>query len=260
MASWLEREIKRIEMRKRRKKFLVVIGVFLVLAIVISGIFLTSYAEGRRTAIVRIEGTIVTGNGYGGGYIGSEYVGQQLRSAADDPLVEAVVLRVISNGGTPTAAQEIIRDIEYVKQKKPVVVSMGDIAASAAYQISSHADRIYAGHDTITGSIGSIWIFYDVSQNLEDEGISVDIVKSGEMKDMTSSYRQLTGEERDYAQRLVNESFEYFINDIIEQRGVERSSIEDARLIRGDEALELGMIDEIGNLYDAVEGAHALAG
>jgi protease-4 len=259
MPSWFEREIARIERRKRQKKYLVVIAVFLVLVLVISGIFLSSYAEGRRTAIIRIDGTVVTGQGYGGGYVGSEYVGQQLRSAADDPLVEAVVLRVISNGGTPTAAQEIIRDVEYVKQKKPLVVSMGDIAASAAYQIASHADRIYAGHDTITGSIGSIWIFYDYSQNLEDEGISVDIVKSGEMKDMTSSYRQLTGDERDYAQRLVNESFDYFINDVIEQRDIERSSIEDARLIRGDEALELGLIDEIGNLYDAIEGAHALA-
>jgi protease-4 len=260
--SWLEEEIARIQnrqLRKRRGKLFFVIVTIFVIAAVLSAFFFFAYAEERRTAVIRVEGVMVTGTGFGGGYVGSEYVGERLRNAADDPLVEAIVVRVISPGGTPTAAQEIIRDMEYARAKKPVVVSMGDIATSAAYQISAHADAIYANPDTITGSIGSIWIFYDISKNLEDEGIAVDVVKSGDKKDMTSAFRPLSDEEREYAQDLVNDSFELFIDDVIQQRAVEREIIEDARIFRGDEALMLGLVDEMGNLFDAIDGAKGLA-
>ena len=90
-----------------------------------------------------------------GDSIGSEVVGNNLREAADDPMVEAIVLRVNSPGGSPAAAQEIIGDLEYAKTKKPVVVSMGDMATSAAYYVSAHADRIYADPDTFTAGVAS---------------------------------------------------------------------------------------------------------
>jgi protease-4 len=260
--SWLDEEVARIHKRQRKRKnrpIFIIFLVFFVIAFVLSAVVIFTYTEDTRTVVVRVEGTLVTGLNSGSGFVGSEYVGRQLRDAADNPLVEAIVIRVNSPGGTPSAAQEIIRDIEYARQRKPVVVSMGDIAASAAYHVCSHADLIYANPDTLTGSIGSIWIFYDVSKNLEDEGISVDIVKSGDKKDMTSAFRPLSDEERSYAQELVNDSYELFIADIIEQRGVDRDLIEDARLFRGEEAMELGLIDRMGNLFDAIDGAKKLA-
>ncbi len=262
--AWLDDEVRRIHLRskrKRYKKLILVLALLLVIivSVVIAG-FLLTYAEERKTAVIRLEGTMVTGNFYADGYAGSEYVGRELRNAADDPLVEAIVLRVNSPGGTPSAAQEIIRDLEYAKARKPVVVSMGDMAASAAYHVSSHADLIYADPDTVTGSIGTIWTFYDISDYLDEEGVAVDVVKSGSKKDMMSGYRPLTDDERAFAEEIVNESFEAFVADVVAQRNVSRDLLEDARIFRGEEAVAIGLVDRLGNLYDAIEGAQTLAG
>ncbi|MDG6255977.1 MAG: signal peptide peptidase SppA [Methanomicrobiaceae archaeon] len=262
--AWLDDEARRIQSRakgKKRRKLIAALAVVLVIIVglAIAGLLVT-YADERKITVIRIEGTMVTGNFYGDGYVGSEFVGMELRRAADDPLVEAIVLRVNSPGGSPAAAQEIIRDLEYARTRKPVVVSMGDMAASAAYYVSSHADRIYASPDTITGSIGTAWTFYDLSDYLEEEGIGVDVVKSGSKKDMTSGYRPLTDEERAYAQEIVDQSYEAFVADVVAQREVSRDILEDARIFRGEEARAVGLIDDLGNLYDAIEGAQVLAG
>jgi protease-4 len=207
-----------------------------------------------------MEGTLVTGDSFNGEYAGSEYVGRQLRDAADDPMVDAVVLRVNSPGGTPAAAQEIIRDIEYAREKKPVVVSMGDIATSSAYYVSAYADRIYADPDTITGGIGTAWIIIDFSGWLDEENISVEVIKSGSKKDMSSGYRPLSEDEREYAGQIVNESYERFIGDICSQRDIHVEIIEDARIVRGETAIGMGLVDRTGNLNDAIAGARELAG
>lgn len=261
--TWLSQEITRIqskrEKERKNRRFFITAGILILCLFLIAILCFFFYAQDRTTVVIRVEGTMVTGYFTGGGYVGSEYVGKELRIAADDPLVEAIVLRVNSGGGTPSAAQEIIRDIEYAKSKKPIVVSMGDIATSAAYQISAHADVIYANPDTVTGSIGTIWTFYDISTYLENEGISVDVVKSGDKKDMTSTYRPLTAEERMYAQQMVNESYEDFVTDIIQERGISREAVGDARVIRGEEAMALGLVDKMGNLYDAIAEARSLS-
>jgi len=258
---WLERECLKIERKKQRKacRSYFILGMFATLLIlVILGVWYITLEE-TSTSVIRVEGTIVTGDGFGNGYVGSEYVGRQIRSAADDPLVRAIVLRVNSAGGTPAAAQEIITDIEYAKGKKPVFVSMGDIATSAAYHISSHADRIYANPDTMTGSIGTIWMVYDYSRALDEDGVEVEVVKSGDKKDIASPYRALTDEERAYLQVIVDESSELFIEDVVTQRGVERSLFDDARPIRGEEALQIGLVDEIGNLFETISEADTFA-
>ncbi|HNX17084.1 MAG TPA: signal peptide peptidase SppA [Methanoregula sp.] len=206
-----------------------------------------------------MEGTLSTGDFFDDTGVGSEYVGNQLRDAADDPMVEAIVLRVNSPGGSPAAAEEIIRDLEYAKAKKPVVISMGDIATSAAYYVSAHGSRIYANPDTFTGGIGVIWTFSDISSWLKQEGYNISVVKSGERKDMGSTSRALTEDERTYAQKIVNESFEEFITDITRQRVIARADIEDGRVIRGSDAIKINLIDQIGNLNDAIEGAKQLA-
>lgn len=261
--GWLEGEVNRALGRDRRRSqnltFLVVIcSLFLIAVVLVVGaaIFLS---EEQDVAVIRIEGVMMTGDFNSDGYVGSETVGRQIRNAADNPLINAIVLRVNSGGGTPAAAQEIIGDIEYARGIKPVVTSMGDLGASAAYQISAHTDLIYANRDTLTGSIGSLWVFYNMSKYLEDEGIAVEVIKSGSKKDMTSDYRGLTDEERVLAQQIVDESFSDFISDVVEQRNVDPALLADARIFRGEEALEIGLIDRIGNLYDAVASARELA-
>ncbi|MDD1701471.1 MAG: signal peptide peptidase SppA [Methanoregula sp.] len=237
---------------------LITFGLVLVIGIVIAAFFITDNSH-PGVRVIRMEGELSTGDFTDDTSVGSEYVGNQLRDAADDPMVEAIVLRVNSPGGSPAAAEEIISDMEYAKTKKPVVVSMGDMATSAAYYVSSHADRIYADSDTFTGGIGVIWTFSDISGWMKDEGYNVTVVKSGEKKDMGSTSRSLTTSERDYAQQIVNESFEEFITDVMHQRAISRSSIDDGRVFRGADAIKINLVDTLGNLNDAIEGARELA-
>lgn len=255
--SWIEQEINRNNRKKSRKFSLLWFAAGIIIAFVLLGsaFLLLSYSDSESISVVRIEGTIETGDFFSGGYIGSEYVGARIREAADDPLVRAIVIRVDSPGGSPAGAQEIIEDIEYARTKKPVFISMGDMATSAAYYISAHGDRIFASPDTMTGGIGAVWTFYDVSRSLQIEGVNVSVVKSGEQKDLGSQYRSLTDEEYDYVQKMVNDSFELFINDVITQRGLNREDVEDARLIRGQDAIDLGLVDEFGNLFTTIEAA-----
>jgi protease-4 len=247
--------------RHRQKKDLLIIGGLILGVIVIAAAvyFTAGYSRDMGIAVIRIEGVIVTGDYYGDGYTGSEYAGRLIRDAADDPIIEAIVIRINSPGGTPAAAQEIVADVKYAREKKPVIVSMGDIATSSAYYISAYADRIYADPDTLTGGIGTAWTFFDISGWMEQENLSVEVVKSGSLKDMGSEYRPLTDEERIYAGELVNASFERFISDVISERSIDRSSVEDARVVRGEEAITMGLVDELGNLFDAIEGARELS-
>jgi len=236
----------------------IIVGLVIVIGFFIAGFYL-AHADDRGVSVVRMEGTMVTGDFSDQEVIGSEQVGRELRNAANDPLTEAIVLRVNSAGGTPAAAQEIIGDLEYAKAKKPVVVSMGDMATSAAYYVSAHADKIYANPDTFTGGIGVVWIFSDLSRWNFNEGYNISTIKSGEKKDMGSTSRPISDEERGYAQKIVDDSFEGFIADVTTQRMIARADIDDGRLIRGADAVKINVVDELGNLNDAIDGAKVLA-
>lgn len=236
-----------------------IVAGMLFIACLVAAFYYLNDADNRGVTVIRMEGTMQTGEISDGESIGSEVVGNQLRDAADDPLVEAIVLRVDSPGGTPSAAQEIIADLEYAKVKKPVVVSMGDVATSAAYYVSAHADRIYANPDTFTANIGVIWEFSDISGWMRNEGYNISVFKSGSKKDMGSTSRPMTAEEEAYAQKIVHDSFEDFIADVTRERAINRLDIEDGRVIRGADALKLNVVDELGNLNDAIAGAKKLA-
>jgi len=235
----------------------ILIAIILLFGVYFAVVHITS-SPGLGVSVVRMDGVLVTGEESGDGYAASEQVGRELREAADDPMVEAIVIRVNSPGGTPAAAQEIIRDLEYAKTKKPVVVSMGDMATSAANYVSAHASRIYADPDTFTAGVGVVWSFPDISQWMEREGYNISVVKSGTRKDMGSTSRPITTEERTYAQEIVDASFEEFISDVLSQRQINRSAIEDGRVIRGADAVKINVVDEIGNLNDAIAGAKSL--
>lgn len=188
----------------------------------------------------------------------SSDVVKSLRAATDDPDVKAVVLRVNSPGGTPVAAEEIISQMKRTRAVKPVVVSMGDIATSAAYYISSQSDRIVANPDTFTGSIGVIWTFKNKSQAYNDEGISVYVAKSGNFKDMGSEWRGLTENEKKYVNAIINESYDRFVNSVAAGRNLsvdKVKSIADGRVYTGSSAKEMGLVDDLGGLYDAIATA-----
>ncbi|MCP1715291.1 protease-4 [Methanocalculus alkaliphilus] len=259
--NFIEQEIAKTKRRRTLKKGAVILLLVILGGLAVVGILsLTGqYAVPSDVAVIRIEGTVVSGPGQSGGYTGSEHIGSQIRRAADDPLTRAIVLRIDSGGGTPAASQEIVRDIIYARQKKPVVVSMGDIATSGAYYIAAYADRIYSSPDTVTGGIGVIWLFYDISRQLDEEGIEIDAIKSGDKKDMTSPYRTLSPDEEEYAQEYVDAAFNRFYQDISSQRNISRESIQDGRMIRGEDAINLGLVDEFGNLHDAIAGARIMA-
>jgi protease-4 len=261
----LEEELRRLGGKPRRPwlPVLAIIAVILLAVLALLAIawipWIPPYSREGSVAVIYLEGALSTGDFSSPDAAGSEYIGGEIRDAADNPLVQAIVLRVNSPGGTPAAAQEIVADLEYAKAKKPVVVSMGDIATSAAYAVSAHGTRIYANPDTLTAGVGTVWIFTDISEWLEKEGYNITVVKSGSRKDMASPYRALTDEERLYAQEIVNASFERFIDDIVKERNVSRAAIEDGRIIRGEEAVKLGLVDRLGNLHDAIEDARGLA-
>src|SRR5208337_153709 len=243
----------------RLKWLLLVLFALIVFAGALIGGYYLTHADTHGVTVVRMAGTIASGDVNDGDSIGSEVVGDQLREAADDPMVEAIVLRVNSPGGSPAGAQEIIEDLDYAKTRKPVVVSMGDMATSAAYYVSAHADRIYADPDTLTAGVGVIWRFSDISSWMHNEGYNLSVVKSGAFKDMGSDSRPMTPEEQAYAEKIVNESFENFIEDVTTQRVIARSDIDDGRVIRGADAVKLNIVDQLGNLNDAIAGAKEIA-
>ena len=242
----------------RRWFFILVAGLIVIMGLAIMAVYLSG-DDTRGVTVVRLEGTMVTGDFADQEMIGSELVGRELRQAADDPMVEAIVLRVNSPGGSPAAAQEIIGDLEYAKSKKPVFVSMGDTATSAAYYVSAHADRIYANPDTFTAGVGVLWTFSDISRWMELEGYNISIIKSGSKKDMGTTSRPLSMDEEEYARKIVDDSFETFISDVTSERSILRSDIEDGRVIRGADAVRMNIVDELGNLNDAIEGAKRMA-
>jgi protease-4 len=239
--------------------FLIIESIFIVAA----GGILPDFSSplSSKVAVIYVEGEMVTDGSPGPGYSGAGDVVQQLRQAENDPSVKAIVLRINSPGGSPVAAQDIYAQLQRTTQVKPVVVSMSDMATSAAYYISSACDRIYAAPDSWTGSIGVIWPLQNSSAHYEQEGISFYVAKSGEYKDIGADWRGLTDEEKAYVDGLVNETFDRFVDAVATSRHMSTAdvrSIADGRVFTGVKAKELGLIDEIGDLYDAIDAAAEL--
>lgn len=216
-----------------------------------------------KIAVIYIEGTMVADKSTDSDSTAcSNDIVRKLRAATDDLDVKAIVLRVNSPGGTPVAAEEIISQIKKTKKVKPVVVSMGDLATSAAYYVSSSADKIVANPDTFTGSIGVVWVFKNRTKYYNEEGITFYIAKSGNYKDIGADWRGLSDGEKDYVQDIVNESYERFIANVADGRNMELENIKkiaDGRIYTGCKAKELGLVDELGGLYDAISLAQQLA-
>lgn len=223
----------------------------------------TGPAFGPAVGLVRVEGTIFTGAStasWSGG-AGSETIIELIQRANENPDVRAIVLRIDSPGGDAVASDEIYHALTQVD--KPIVVSMGSMAASGGYYIAAPADYIFATPHTLTGSIGVISEFVIAEELLDDIGIDLVVLTAGEVKDFGSPHRQMTEEEIAYWQTLIDEIHEGFIQVVAEGRGMsveEVRELADGRVVTGRQAVELGLVDAVGYLDDAIAEAAARGG
>lgn len=223
----------------------------------------TTSSSRNRVAVVYAVGDIVSGEG-SDSQIGSERISRELRRVRQDERVKAVVLRVNSPGGSALASDVIWREVDLLREEKPIVVSMGDVAASGGYYISAAADSIFAQPNTITGSIGVFGLIPNMQGLMNDKlGLSFDEVKTGEYADFLINVdRPLSGEEEAILQRSVNRVYDTFIKRVADGRDIsvqQVDSIGQGRVWTGEQALAIGLVDRLASLDEAVEAAAAMA-
>jgi protease IV len=190
---------------------------------------------------------------------------EELKKAAGDPKVRAVVVRINSPGGTVTASDVIFRELDSFKRTSgvPIVASMMDVAASGGYYVALAADTIVAHPTTVTGSIGVVMISLNAEGLMHKLGLAAAAVKSGERKDMGSPFRQLTAEERAIFQSVIDELHRQFVAKLVERRKIApatASMLADGRIYTAEQALGHRLIDRIGYMPDALEAARRAAG
>jgi protease-4 len=217
----------------------------------------------NRIAIVYASGEITGGDG-DDNKIGSETISKALRKVRMDDKVKAVVLRVNSPGGSSLASDVIWREVMLTKKVKPIIVSMGDVAASGGYYIACAADSIIAEPNTITGSIGIFAVLPNMQKLFNDKlGITFDGVKTGKYADLGDVSRPLSPEERAILQNSVNRGYDDFTKAVANGRGKTQAyinSIGQGRVWTGTQALKIGLVDKLGNINDAVKSAAKKAG
>lgn len=222
----------------------------------------TKEVSTNRIAVVYAAGDIASGEGDDNS-IGSETTSKALRKVRLDDKVKAVVLRVNSPGGSSLASDVIWREVKLTKKVKPIIVSMGDVAASGGYYISCAADSIYAQPNTITGSIGIFAILPNMQKLFNDKlGITFDGVKTGQYADLGNTSRPLTPAERQILQNQINHGYDDFTKAVAAGRHKTQAyinSIGQGRVWTGEQALKLGLVDRLGNIDDAVKSAAKMA-
>jgi protease-4 len=208
----------------------------------------------NRIAVILAEGEIVDGNADGA--ISSEKFAKEIRKARKDENIKAIVLRVNSPGGSILASEVIWREMSEAKKVKPVIVSMGEVAASGGYYIAAPADTIVAQPNTITGSIGIFGILFNVQELVNDKlGVTTDVVSTGELSDFGNMARPLTEVERTIIQSSVEDGYETFISRVAEGRGMHPDSVRkvaSGRVWTGTQAKARGLVDVLGGLDTAI--------
>jgi protease-4 len=217
-----------------------------------------------KVAIVYAEGEIVDGDGHEPDYVWGQKLAKQIREIRQDSSVKALVLRVNSPGGSVTASEAILRELSLMQKEKTVVVSMGTVAASGGYWISTAAERIFAEPNTITGSIGVFGMFLNVQGLAQDKmGLTFDVVKTGKFADASTIVRPKTDEELAFFQKSVDWIYEEFIGKVAAARKLDKSVVHEiaqGRVWSGTEAMKLGLVDEMGGLDAATQYAATKAG
>jgi len=252
----------------QKNPILLIVATAVALGLLFFGVlFLTSLLSGNRrssttlqvvsadrVALVRIEGLLVT----------ADEVVDELRDFADDSSIKAIVVRIDSPGGGVVASQEIYNAVNNAKKEgKKVVVSMGTVAASGGYYVAAAADRIVANPGTLTGSIGVKMEFASIEKLLEKIGVKGMVVKSGEYKDVGSPFRDMTVQEKKLLQDVIDDVHSQFITAVAQGRNMQEAdvrAIADGRIFTGRQALDLKLVDQLGDLEDSIMIAGELVG
>lgn len=205
----------------------------------------TTFSMGSKVGVIELQGAISDSK---------KYIEQLIVFAKDDS-VKAIVLRIDSPGGGVGPSQEIHAEVARITKQKPIIVSMGSVAASGGYYVAAPANKIYANPGTITGSIGVIMEFTNVLDLMDKIGLKTRVVKSGAHKDIGSSVRDMTVEEHALLQSLIDDVHSQFVAAVSEGRGLSESDVRllaDGRIFTGKQALALGLVDELGGLSLAI--------
>ncbi len=231
------------------------IGMFLLILFVSKGSDFSDFnkAGGEKVGIIELTGFIADSKG----------TIEKIKYFREDDSIKAIVLRIDSPGGSVGPSQEIFREIRKTVAIKKVVASMGAVAASGGYYVAAGADGIVANPGTITGSIGVIVGFTNFQELFKKIGLVPVVVKSGEYKDIGSPARKMKEEEKKILQDFVNKIHRQFVMAIVEGRDIDQAKVEslaDGRIFTGEEAKNLGLVDRLGNLDDAVEWAGRMTG
>jgi len=240
----------------KRKRIFIGLGVIAALLIFFFGVLslVGRYSGGKsprlafgdKIAIVEVKGVIAQSSG----------IIEELQQYLDDKEVKAIILRIDSPGGGVGPAQEVYRQVMKIRPRKKVVTSMGSVAASGGYYIASASDLIVANPGTITGSIGVIMEFSNFEELLKKIGIKGVVLKSGEHKDIGSPFREMTPEEKKIMQEVLDNVHQQFIQAVADGRKLDRAKvaeIADGRILTGEQAKNLGLVDQMGNLQDTIE-------
>ena len=221
---------------------------------VASNPYTETYSD-NKIEVIYAEGQIVQGRSAKGS-LGSTTLAEQLAEARMDEDVKAVVLRVNSPGGSALASEVMWREMELLRQQKPVIVSMGDYAASGGYYISAPADVIIADANTLTGSIGVFGLMFNAEKTLQNKlGVSIDVAKTNPSADMGSFHRGVTASERDFIMKGIEEVYSTFVNHVADGRNMTFDSVDaigQGRVWTGNDGKRIGLVDEIGGLQYAI--------
>jgi len=229
--------------------------------------YVTGEGEAKIAALP-VSGAITSGGGEGlfsTAGATPDALRSQLQQAEDDPEVEAVILEVDSPGGGVVPSDEMYRMIRDFKEEtdKPVIASMGSTAASGGYYISAAADSIYANPATITGSIGVIFNYTNFSEALDKVGVDPQPITSGEFKDLASPADEFTEEEREIIESYIQDTYDRFVSVIVQGRPLSEERVRelgDGRTYSGEQAVENGLVDELGSIEQAADEAREMAG
>ena len=245
-ASDIDHIINHLSLKKSRNRWrLLAIIIALLAAVALIAAFADSGPRGDHVARLRIDG-LITGNQQGL---------DLLREVAKDDTAKAVILRIDSPGGTTAGSEALYEAIRAAAAKKPVVAVMDTVAASGGYIAALAADRIYARGNTITGSIGVIFTFPEVSRLLNTVGVTIEEIKSGDLKAEPSPYKPVSDKARAFAQVMVEDGFRWFKGLVVERRKLDSAKVDslaDGRVFTGRQAKLEGLIDELGSEDEAL--------
>lgn len=214
---------------------------------------------GARVALIYVAGPITLGAGQPGSVAAADTVARAIREAREDRSVEAILLRVATGGGSALASETIAREVRLTREAeepKPVIISMGDVAASGGYYLSAYADEILAYPTTVTGSIGVVTLRPNIDALSDNLGINWETIRRGERSDFGAPYRRPTEAESRLLQESVDEAYSRFLSVVAEGRGMSEEEVDAVgrgRVWTGGQAQERGLVDTLGGFYDAID-------